>query len=405
MARSQIKRLSVTTAVSLAVSLLCVGKASAYTFTRIADTSGSFSSFGSAGSTNYGGAAPAINDKGNVAFGARLDAGVAGIFTSSGGAITTIADTRSGSFSIFSFAPVINNSDTVAFRAYLKPSVEGIFSGNGREITTIADTNGSFSSFNFVGRVLLEPAINNEGIVAFNAGLDAGGSGIFASNGATTTIIVDNISSSSYYLIESPAINDAGTVAFAASLNTGGGGIFTVNRQTTTTIFNIGNSFGRFVHNPTINNAGTVAFRVFPELGVESILTNNGGSTTTIVDTNGLFRSFESFAINDADTVAFKAFLDNGGTGIFIEQAGVTNKVIATGDSLFGSTVTNLSFSSKGLNNSNQLAFFALLADGTSVIGRAPSGCEFSQVCTRTCFGVRSVGSWCIGCVATFIAL
>jgi len=50
------------------------------------------------------------------------------------------------------------------------------------------------------------------------------------------------------------------------------------------------------------------------------------------------------------------------------------NKVIATGDSLFGSTVTNLSLSSKGLNNSNQLAFFALLADGTSVIGRAQAG-------------------------------
>lgn len=50
----------------------------------------------------------------------------------------------------------------------------------------------------------------------------------------------------------------------------------------------------------------------------------------------------------------------------------VTDKVIATGDLLFGSTVTSLfAFSNDFLNNSGQIVFHAQLADGFIVIARA----------------------------------
>ncbi|HCF27296.1 MAG TPA: hypothetical protein DEV81_08875 [Cyanobacteria bacterium UBA11049] len=51
--------------------------------------------------------------------------------------------------------------------------------------TKIADTNGEFSCF-FSGA-----SINNKGTVAFGTNLDAGGQGIYASNGRITKTTVE----------------------------------------------------------------------------------------------------------------------------------------------------------------------------------------------------------------------
>jgi hypothetical protein len=129
--------------------------------------------------------------------------------------------------------------------------------------------------------------------------------------------------------------------------------------------------------------------------------------TTIIADNTGPFRTFGSGlpAINDAGTVAFLASLDEGGSGIFTGPNPVTDKVIATGDSLFGSTVTSLGFnrfSSKGLNNAGQLTFFAQLADGSSGIFRAdPESTpkpqpvsEPASVLDLLAVGALGIGTW-----------
>src|SRR4051812_48621743 len=54
---------------------------SGYTFSKIADTNGSFASF----------ANPSLNDAGTVAYYASLDTGGDGIFTGNGGTTTTVA--------------------------------------------------------------------------------------------------------------------------------------------------------------------------------------------------------------------------------------------------------------------------------------------------------------------------
>ncbi len=91
-----------------------------YTFTKIADTSGPFSGFFE----------PSINAGGTVAFRANLDAGGQGIFTGSGGPVTTIADT-SGPFLLFDPLPSINAAGTVTFVAALPGGGQGIFTGSG----------------------------------------------------------------------------------------------------------------------------------------------------------------------------------------------------------------------------------------------------------------------------------
>jgi len=76
----------------LLVGGIAKAEAVSYTFTKIADSTGPFSSFGP----------PSVNDRGVVAFWARLDSGLEGMFTGEGTGTTTIADTDStGPISFF----------------------------------------------------------------------------------------------------------------------------------------------------------------------------------------------------------------------------------------------------------------------------------------------------------------
>jgi hypothetical protein len=315
-----------------------------YTFTKIADNS-AFN-------------APSINNDGTVTFSAN------GIFTGSGGAITTIA-AGGGSFSsIPDQTPSINDIGTVAFSAELASGVKGIFTGSGGVITPIADTNGPFSGF------FGFPTINNDGTVAFYAGLDAGGSGIFTSSGGPITTIV---TSGPNNLSAFPSIDSNGTVAFTAGNIGSIAGIFAGDGGALTPIVTQAGPFSSFGAVTSVNNDGTVAFYAELDAGGSGIFTSDGTLTTTIADTSDPFSSFGAPSINNLGAVAFPADLNAGGRGIFTGPDPVADKVIAVGDSLLGSTITGIagSFSTKGLNDSGQIVFIAFLADGTTGIFRA----------------------------------
>ena len=78
-------------------------------------------------------------------------------------------------------------------------------------------------------------------------------------------------------------------------------------------------------------------------------------------------------ALNRNGIVAFTAERPSINTfrGIYTGPNFVADKVIQTGDALFGSTVVDVAFGNEGLNDSMQVAFLALLADGSSVVARA----------------------------------
>lgn len=215
----------------------------------------------------------------------------------------------------------------------------------------IADNNSFFKSFGF-------PVINDLGTVAFEASLkDPGGYGIYKREGGILKKIVDT--------------NDQ-SIAFGA---------------------------------PAINNKGKVAFGGWDSYGDQQyIYTSSGGGAapTIVADTSGPFQYLYSpfnpttVAINDLGTVAFWAGLDSGGQGIFTGPDLLNNKVIATGDSLFGSTVTSVDFYREGLNDKGQIAFVADLANGAEVVARAnpftfikPQVCQ-NIICVLNANGIQS---------------
>lgn len=363
-------------AVGLSLSLLVGGKAEAasFTFTKIADTSGPFNSILS-GLSDPG---PSINAGGTVAFAANLSPEIFGIYTGSGGSTTTITQGFISSNSFYN--PVINDSDTVAY-GERSPGLRNVGALNVKSSNGAMITIDSFSSRLFTS---YSPVINNAGTVAFSAtsqGSPAPGVFLFSqdisiSSGNSTTTIA-RTSDPFFSALGNPALNDSGSVAFSADLDAGGSGIFTSSGGPIATLIDSSGPFSRF-RGTAINDSNTVAFLADLDAGGSGIFTSSGGAITTVADTSGPFSSFGvgSTAINDSGTVAFLANLDAGGAGIFTGLDSVVDQVIATGDLLFGSTVTSLSFSKTGLNNSGQVAFFARLANGTEGIFRANPASE-----------------------------
>lgn len=314
-----------------------------YQFTLIADTqSGAFTALGPF---------PSINNAGTVAFTADVSWGGTGIFTGSGGPLTTIAPGISPP-SLF-VGTSINNAGTVAFTATPSSGVRGVYSGNGGNLTTIYQGLASGTG----------AAINNNNTVAFNTSDDGINPNIFISkDGSVTPVGIGG----------DPFINDNGTVVFLRARQVGNPFvIYTYKDGQLTPIVDVSSQFLGFSVFPVINNRGTVAFEGTLNTGVRGIFTSFNGTINTIVDSSGPYSSFNFHSINNRDDIAFSAVLDTGVRGIFIGPNPVTDKVIEVGDPLFGSTVADLSFYREGLNDRGQLVFLATLANGKQVIAVA----------------------------------
>lgn len=346
-----------------------------FSFTRISDST--YSRYSAA----------SINDNGTVAFEAfqTADSPPAAIISGSGGPTTTVSDlTISGYNTLFS--PTINNAETTVFasagfgfggpRTGILSSSDGTLAYN----TPFSVGPSGYAGGNFV----TAPTINNLGTVAYVAGENGLTSIKTYDNGVVTTIADSSGSISDFFvglnvgrgsgpfsIYTLPAINDRGTVAFNAGLDAGGSSIITGSSMELTTIADTSGDISSF-SSPVINNSQTVAFTATLDAGGSAIYTGEGGQLNTIADTNGLFGAFTSdTAFNDQGMVAFRAVLDDGGIGIFTGADPLGDKAIAVGDSLFGSTVTDVSIARNGLNEIGHIAFSATLADGTTAIARA----------------------------------
>ena len=206
-------------------------------------------------------------------------------------------------------------------------------------------------------------------------------------------------------------INDAGQVTFygrqpddVPEERTNDPTLFRRNPDgswTTIAIGDQGGDFGAHSHNiprgdfPALNASGTAIFTADPNLGglnvVEELHTGSGGPWTLVASNeSGPFRGFgKPLALNDVGTPGFLACTDPSvplsscplgrvdtasGGGIYTGGDPVADKVIEVGDALAGSTVTQLKFTRSGLNNADEVAFRAELADGRQVI--AVSGAD-----------------------------
>ena len=223
----------------------------------------------------------------------------------------------------------------------------------------IAETGERFADF-----APYAASINDDGVVAFQATLRGGGSGVYAGEGGPITVIADSATDPFSEVSSHPDITRDGLSCFYADLGSESRGVFLVRNGEIVTVADSAGPLG-----PTMNQAGTVAFRADPRTGGSGVFTGSGGSVTTIAETGSRFSRFHGLpVIGGAEEVTFRADLKSGGGGIYVADDVRVASVVETGDV----------FSGLGLfpsaNDAGTVAFCADLREGGSGVFTAATG-------------------------------
>lgn len=306
--------------------------------------------------------APGLTDAGEGVFGAFDEvAGSYGLYSSAaGGPLLTII----GSNFLVGPAspPSVGPGGSVAFLG-ADAAGEGLYttsSRGGGVLLTIRGENFGVSS-------LASPSASSNGTVVFSGVDDAtGAAGVYAADADGNVITING---SNFGKVSSTRVSDTGTVAFSAVdslgeaglyMTSGGGVLLTIK----------GESFGQGISSVDMNGNDDVVFVGVDELGATGLYRADGGGLKGTIPLNWP-QAASTVGLNDNGLVV--AGLSSLARSESLESIAMTDlagsfqsTIISVGDPLAGSTVTSLSFSPDGLNNANQLAFFAALADGSS---------------------------------------
>ena len=272
---------------------------------------------------------------------------------------TLLAD--DGSFSLQGSSPSMNDPGTVAFHAGLQSGGEGVFTRDTEgHLGIISITSDLVSGFPIGG------GINDAGTVSFGADLRAGGQAIFTGRGEALSRIADTGPDTPFSSFLGPAatINSDETVAFRATLKgSEQTGIFAGRAGETPHILYVtGGRFAALLYANIQRDGNQVVFRATLNTGVDGVFLGNGLTTTTIATTGDTYSAFTASVPNDAGSAAFLANLTAGGQAI-VTGDGTQLTTIADTSGRFSSFFGNV-----GYNNGGQVVFTANLAAGGSGI-------------------------------------
>lgn len=268
---------------------------------------------------------PSMNDLGEVSFAANLSPDLdQAILRGDGTNLITIASTVD-EFNFFGFDTSVNNGGEVAFKAELDNFDEGLFSGSGGDVTThyLNSTDASLDGeqVRFGGNDS-RPSINNLGDIAFDETIQPNfDSGIFVGRaGSFRTISAPDPNRS----VREPMLNDAGTAAFETSFVDDTGQFVTAivkgDGGPLTTVADTNGTFGAFgFRPPSINNNGAVAFQAtLDDFATTGIFVGPSAKKDKVIavgdkldGTTVLSVSFCEEGFNDSRQIAFIAQLED----------------------------------------------------------------------------------------------
>ena len=366
----------------------------AYTFTPIAVAGGPIDRFERP---------PQIDDSGRVAFFARMSDGNYIHYLGNGyedglSDYVRIADSSGSPFNILRGGPRIDRNGDVAFAATIGDQIfglHGIYVGNGDEgqlegYTTIVDSNGSIAGQGIEYANVID---FEAGRVLFSARLDRSDGpiveAILGGDGSESTY--DDFITYSLGRYTAQDMNASGTVLLRKSGLSGSNGLYLAHGGETDLgdYFPVVTDVGPLSGFPysSLNDDGMVAFTAGLPDEEEAILVGDGSEASVEdylriagTDDGFLHQYLSDVNLNNAGVVAFRAFFDESGAenqasffpnGVFTGSDIIADRVIATGDSLFGTTVRDVEISNNSLNDAGQLALEVSLNDGHTVIVRA----------------------------------
>jgi len=223
----------------------------------------------------------------------------------------TVIATTGERFSDFApYAAAVNDAGIVAFQAALRDGGSGVFTGRG-------DVAAQLVGPDDVVAVTSHPDVNLAGETSFYGALPAGGQGVFVLRDGSLQTIADTQSRLSTVGPLGPTMNEAGRVAFRADLAAETSGIFAGDAADVTTVADTHGGWSRFHGLPVIDRSGTVVFRADREDGVEGIYSAGDGTIRAVAESGDVFESLALFpSVNDRGTVAFAATLRGRGAAL-----------------------------------------------------------------------------------------
>jgi len=298
-----------------------------------------------------------LNNEGIVAFQAAVHGGGSGVYTGSGGAISTLFERISSPLGTPCSHPDINEDGAACFYACGESGGRVVLI-HGDQTTVLAENAGP-----------LGPTMNGSGAVAFRAGSGAGQTGIFkGSCGLVTTIAETGAVLTSLHGL--PVINNRGAVVFRADLKAGGQGIYVGEGGPLTPVAETGEFFSGLGQFPTMNDAGTVAFCASLQGGGSGVFSASAGEIATIIDTSSAFESFRGVLLDHAGNVIFYATPRGGELGVFTGPDPRRDCLLQLGTSLFGSTIVDFALNPVSINDLGHVAIRVKLADEVQFVLR-----------------------------------
>jgi len=319
--------------------------------------------------------APAL-DAGVVAFSASDNVARWGVYTGSGGALTTVVDQDTlipGSSTLTFFVPS-EPSISQGVVAFMSGDATGlgfpaVYTASGGSVTLVADQttpdpDGSGTLVPDMGA----PDIDGAN-VSFRGSHNLGRPAYFTSVAGALEISADEstaVPGGTYelFLYGTPAL-DGTQVAFralagqAAGIYVADGGIARVVADGNTALPGDTGNSASFFDSPAFGG-GTVAFEAIGESS-GGLYAEIGGLLVRVTDT-GVIKGVAA----DGDTVAYHA-TEGLDAAIYVYRNGVRQRLIGSGDVLDGGTVIGFDFGRNGLDG-DQLAFTVFYDDSSPAV-------------------------------------
>jgi hypothetical protein len=240
------------------------------------------------------------------------------------------------------FAPYVasvNDDGVVAFQAALRVGGSGVFAGVGEEVEELVRRS-------LHAGITSHPDLNGARDTSFYGELPRGGQGAFLHRDGRLHMVADTHGAFASIGPLGPTMNEAGTVAFRADSADRVSGIFAGDGAAVTTVADTSGTWSRFHGLPVIADDDTVVFRADCRDGVQGIYAGRGGSIRTVAETGERFASLGLFpSANEGGTVAFAATLRGGGAGIFTDDDGRITRITETEgpfEAYRGALITNV---------------------------------------------------------------
>ncbi|MEO8462319.1 MAG: choice-of-anchor tandem repeat NxxGxxAF-containing protein [Chloroflexota bacterium] len=292
-----------------------------------------------------------------VAFQATSRDGSSGVYSGSGGPVSTVADSASGLLTSVISHPDINALGIVTAYATLGSGGRGVVRVHDGQITVAAMDAGP-----------LGPTINDAGTVAFRTD-DAGPTGIFVVDDEVRSVAESGLVFRRFHGL--PVINHSGLVVFRADRAAGGEGVYVGDGGPPIPIVETGNLFTGFGDFPTLIDDGTVAFSARLRSGGSGVFVAAESSVKTVIDTSGAFESFRGVLLDATSGVIFHGTPKGGRLGVFSGPEPERDRLIGLGEPFDGSTIVDFALNPVSMNGVGQVALRVRLEDDRQLILRA----------------------------------